>query len=208
MFKDVESATAKQQQLSLLIREESPSGFRPRLLCGLDAAYKEDWGVGVAAVWDLQESSLVEASHAVMGISVDYNPGLLAFREGPLVVAAAEKLRSGPDMFLVDGHGRAHPRRFGLACHVGLALNKPTVGVAKSNLYGWVRKGKIVDPDGTLLGRVLESGRNRAFFVSVGHKVSLADAFDAVRSSLVESYPAPLRTAHLEALRLRRNFQS
>ncbi|HEY5620368.1 MAG TPA: endonuclease V, partial [Candidatus Bathyarchaeia archaeon] len=170
--------------------------------------YKEDWGVGVAAVWDLQESSLVEASHAITGVSVDYMPGLLAFREGPLVVAAAERLRSSPDMFLVEGHGRAHPRRFGLACHVGLALNKPTVGVAKSNLYGGVRKGEIVDPDGTVLGRVLESGRNRPLFVSVGHKVSLADAFDIVRSSLVESYPAPLRTAHLEALRLRRNLQN
>ncbi|HEY4822898.1 MAG TPA: endonuclease V [Candidatus Bathyarchaeia archaeon] len=208
VFKDVESAAAKQQQLSLLVREESPHGFRPRLLCGLDAAYKEDWGVGVAAVWDLQESSLVEVGHAMKLVSVDYMPGLLAFREGPLVVAAVEKLRSSPDMFLVDGHGRAHPRRFGLACHVGLALNKPTVGVAKSNLYGGVRKGEVVDSDGITLGRVLESGRNRPLFVSVGHKVSLADAFDAVRSSLVERYPAPLRTAHQEALRLRRNLQS
>ena len=208
MFKDVESAAAKQRQLSLLVREESPSGFRPRLLCGLDVAYKEDCGVGVAAVWDLQGSSLVEASHAITRVSVDYMPGFLAFREGPLVVAAAEKLRSSPDMFLADGHGRAHPRRFGLACHVGLALNKPTVGVAKSNLYGGVRKGEVVDSDGITLGRVLESGRNRPLFVSVGHKVSLADAFDAVRSSLVERYPAPLRTAHQEALRLRRNLQS
>jgi len=71
------------------------------------------------------------------------------------LVRIAEKLRVRPDVFLIDGQGVAHPRKFGLACHVGLALNRPTIGVAKSRLYGRSHQGKILDPGGEMIGRIL-----------------------------------------------------
>ena len=205
-FTNLESAISRQHKLSSLVEDHSPPRFTPRLLCGLDAAYVEGWGVGVAAVWDLKESFLVEVRDAVGKITVDYMPGLLAFREGLLVVSAAKRLRVRPDVFLVDGHGRAHPRRFGLACHVGLALDRPTVGVAKSNLYGRVQGEKLAGPDVSVLGRVLKAG-GKTLFVSVGHRVSLAYAIRLVGNSLVEGHSAPLRAAHQEAARLRRDLR-
>jgi deoxyribonuclease V len=140
-FKDAGSARARQREFSLRVVDRTPSGFSPRRVCGLDAAYRGGFGVGVAAVWDLEASCMAETRSVVLRVPVDYAPGLLGFREGPLVVAAAKMLRGSADVFLADGHGVAHPDRFGLACHVGLALDKPTVGVAKSILHGHLRDG-------------------------------------------------------------------
>ena len=119
-----------------------------------------------------------------------------------MVVAVAKKLTMEPSVFLVDGHGKAHPRGFGLACHVGLALDAPTVGVAKSSLYGKVRDGEVLDGDGRVLGRVLRSGRS-SFYVSVGHKIGLDEAFDVVQRCIAHGHPAPLRIAHQESVQLR-----
>lgn len=202
-FKDADSARARQRELSLRVVDRTPSGFRPRLVCGLDAAYKGDFGVGVATLWNLEASSVAETCSAVLRIPVDYAPGLLGFREGPLVVAAAKMLRGRVDVFLTDGHGRAHPQRFGLACHVGLALDTPTVGVAKSILHGHVRDGEVIDTDGTVLGLVLLAGGSRRFYVSLGHRISLEDACELVWRLLVDDRIAPLRVAHLESVRLR-----
>jgi len=202
-FKDADSARARQREFSLRVVDSTPSGFSPRRVCGLDAAYRGDFGVGVAAVWDLGASCMAETRSVVLRVPVGYVPGLLGFREGPLVVAAAKMLGGRADVFLTDGHGVAHPDRFGLACHVGLALDKPTVGVAKSILHGRVHDGEVTDRDGTVLGRVFLAGRSRRFYVSLGHRVSLEDAFETVRRLLVDDHIAPLRAAHLESVRLR-----
>lgn len=204
-FGDAASAATAQNRLSLRVLEESPQGFAPRLLCGLDAAYADDIGVGVAAVWDLQNSSTVEVTSERGRVDVDYIPGLLGFREGPLIVAAAHKLRTNPDVFLVDGHGRAHPRRFGLACHVGLALDRPTIGVAKSRLFGVVKDDELRGAKDILLATILKKGRS-LFYVSVGHRIGLEDAFDVVKSCSRAGHVAPLRIAHLAAVELQRGL--
>ncbi len=202
-FRDPESAVAKQRRLSRQVVEKSPEGLRLRFVCGLDAAYKGANGVGVVSVWDLQTLSMVEERYVISRVSVKYVPGFLGFREGPLIFSAAKKVESPVDVFLVDGHGMAHPRRFGLACHVGLALDWPTVGVAKSSLYGRVVDSQTVDKNGAVLGRVFKGEGARVLYVSVGHKIGLDDAFEVVRRSMVAGHPAPLRKAHLEAVRLR-----
>ena len=131
-FTDTESAANLQDRLALLVSEETPHGFHPSLVCGLDASYSNGTGIGVAAVWDLEKSQVVKVeSHEAM-VQVDHVSGFFGFREGPLVLAAAGNLSIVPDVFLVDGHGRSHPRRFGLACHVvwpwqGLPLALQTV---------------------------------------------------------------------------------
>src|SRR4029077_11072802 len=111
-----------------------------------------------AAVWDTANRKIVETVAMVNSAPTKYVSGFLGFREGPLLVRVAEKLRVRPDVFLIDGQGVAHPRKFGLACHVGLALDKTTIGVAKSRLYGRSDQGNILDPEGEMIGRILTAG--------------------------------------------------
>lgn len=199
-FGDRDHATLLQRDLSRrVIRIDDPD-FEPRLLCGIDVAYHEDTAFVVAVVWNVAKSEVVETVTMIDSVSTKYVPGFLGFREGPLLVKVAEKLRARPDVFLLDGQGFAHPRRFGLACHVGLALDKPTIGVAKSRLYGKSDHGKILDPEGEIIGRVVTAD-NRKFYVSVGHRISLETASDLVEKSIVNGHPSPLRQAHLESIR-------
>ncbi len=194
-----------QTRMSRLVVEKSSFRFKPRLFCGLDAAYEGEQAFASAVIWDADGP---KATHRVVfkgQAKVEYLPGLLGFREGPLLVSAARNLDARVDVFLVDGHGLAHPRRFGLACHVGLALNRPTIGVAKSHLYGRLEGGRILDSAGKLLGRVVRARNGSAFYVSVGHRVGLEDAVRLVKSCMVDNHPVPLREAHLEAGRARRD---
>lgn len=105
-----------------------PIGKRPRLVAGADCAFlnSEKHIVACWVVWDLQTKSVRETTHVVRPVRFPYVPGLLSFREAPAIIAAARRIRCEPDVFMVDGHGLAHPRRMGLACHVGLFLDRPT----------------------------------------------------------------------------------
>jgi deoxyribonuclease V len=203
-FKTWEQAASLQEELARSVVERTPSDFRPGQVCGLDAAYLDQRGFASAVLWDSQSRRIVAKAETVQEVGVEYVPGFLGFREGPLIVSAARRLAASTDVFMVDGHGRVHPRRFGLACQVGLALNKPTVGVAKSRFYGRVDGGNIISPDGSLLGKLVETRSGRRFFVSVGNRISLDDAVRLVKSCIVDDHPVPLREAHLEAVRLRR----
>jgi deoxyribonuclease V len=208
-----DQAASLQRDLSTRVKWIDDPDFEPRFLCGMDVSYDGDTAFVAAAFWDAANEKMVETATMVNSVPTRYVPGFLGFREGPLLVRVAEKLRVRPDVFLIDGQGVAHPRKFGLACHVGLALDKPTIGVAKSRLYGrstiGVAKsrlygrsdqGKILDPGGEIIGRILTAG-NRKFYVSVGHRISLETASDLVEKSIVNGHPSPLRQAHLESIR-------
>jgi len=100
---------------------------------------------------------------------------------------------------LVDAHGIAHPRRFGLACYVGLALNRPTIGVAKSLLYGQVEGSRVIDrEDGRILAELVKTPGGKTIYVSVGHKISLEDAVLIVKHCMGSGGPVPIRLAHDE----------
>jgi deoxyribonuclease V len=202
-FVDTYHAVSLQRDLSSRVKRIDDHDFEPRFLCGMDVAYDGDTAFAAAAVWDAANKKMVETATMVNSVLTRYVPGFLGFREGPLSVRVAEKLRVRPDVFLIDGQGVAHPRKFGLACHVGLALDKPTIGVAKSRLYGRSDHGKILDPEGEMIGRILTAG-NRKFYVSVGHRISLQTASDLVEKSIVNGHPAPLRQAHLESIRAKK----
>jgi deoxyribonuclease V len=199
-FVDIDHAASLQRDLSTRVKRIDDSDFEPRFLVGMDVAYNGDTGFVAATVWDAANTKVVETATMVNSVPTRYVPGFLGFREGPLLVRVAEKLRVRPDVFLIDGQGVAHPRKFGLACHVGLALDKPTIGVAKSRLYGRSDQGKILDPGGEMIGRILTAG-NRKFYVSVGHRISLETASGLVEKSIVNGHPLPLRQAHLESIR-------
>src|SRR5260370_12054204 len=199
-FVDTDHAVSLQRDLSTRVKRIDDPNFEPRLLCGMDVSYDGDTAFVAAAVWDAANKRIVETATMVNRVLTRCVPGFLGFREGPLLVRVAEKLRVRPDVLLIDGQGVAHPRKFGLACHVGLALDKPTIGVAKSRLYGRSDHGKILDPEGEMIGRIITTG-NRKFYVSVGHRISLETALDLVEKSIVNGHPSPLRQAHLESIR-------
>ena len=112
-----------------------------RLVAGADLAFATDRDEGIAGVvvWDVVAGEVVEQHVIRLPIDFPYVPGLLSFREAPAILAVLRKLRCKPDAFMFDGQGVAHPRRFGLACHVGVLIDRPSLGCAKSVLVGTSR---------------------------------------------------------------------
>lgn len=199
-----EEAIAIQQRLRERVRQSD--GFDPeriRTIAGVDAAYKE---IGRAAVVLLSypELAVIEEANAVQESVFPYVPGLLSFRELPMVLAALERLRTAPDLIMVDGQGIAHPRRFGIAAHLGVYLDVPTIGCAKSRLTGrYDEPGPAVGDRtplthrGETIGAVVRSKpRSNPLFISVGHRVSLETAVAIVLRCL-RGYrlPEPTRLA-------------
>jgi len=181
-----------------------------RLVAGVDVAYIAEDSVCAVTVLDYETMNLVEKSTSRQKTRFPYIPGFLSFREVPPAVSAIRKLTLRPDVFLVDGHGYAHPRRLGFASHLGLVLDAPTIGVAKSLLCGEVRnrvddKWKPVVHEGEIVGRaVFKSSHAKPIYVSVGHKVSLETAVGIVlHCSKEQRIPEPLRQAHSAAIKER-----
>ncbi len=155
-------------------------------MAGMDLAFSPDGKRSVAAVilWDVESQKVVEERLAVRAVRFPYVPGLLSFRETPTILAALRKLQQTPDALVCDGHGFAHPRRFGLACHVGLLVGLPTVGCAKSRLVGHhedplARRGatSALFHDDERIGSVLRTRDGvKPVYVSIGHRIDLRSA--------------------------------
>lgn len=161
-----------------------------KTVAGIDLGYNVDTNRSRAVVVVLKfpELELIESAEAIMPIQFPYVPGLLSFRETPVAIKALEKLETAPDLILCDGQGIAHPRRFGVACHIGLIADVPSIGVAKSLLVG--KYGSLGEERGStapLIHRNEEVGvvlrtKNKVqpLYVSVGHRISLETAIDYV----------------------------
>jgi deoxyribonuclease V len=184
-------------------------------VAGVDAAYsKTDRAIyGAAVVLSLPDLALVEAAGASGPVTFPYIPGLLTFREAPILLAALQQLRHLPDVILVDGQGIAHPRGLGLAAHLGLLAGRPTIGCAKSRLVGEygelkLEKGSVcpLTWEGKKVGWVLRSSRGcRPLFISSGHLITLEESLEITRQCLGKyRLPLPLREAHILSNRLRR----
>jgi deoxyribonuclease V len=177
------------------------------LVAGMDVAFSKDGADCIAGVvvWDVTGRVVVEQQVARRRVTFPYVPGLLTFREAPAVLAALRKLRCTPDAFMLDGQGFAHPRRFGLACHVGVILDRPTLGCGKSRLCGVhdepaPAKGSTAPlrDEGEVIGHVLRTRDGvRCVYVSVGHRITLDDAVALVlRCCGGFRLPEPTRLAH------------
>ncbi|MEM3079584.1 MAG: endonuclease V [Thermoproteota archaeon] len=193
----VEKAFYAQQRMSKLVSVKTPHGLNVERVAGVDVGYgdAEERGVVASAVLDLNDMKILETVRLKVEVKVPYIPGLLGFREAPLMVKALSSLKSSFDVALIDGHGVAHPRRFGLACHVGVLLDKPSVGVAKSHLHGDICEGEVFDECGHRIGRVMDLGKHKVY-VSVGHKISLDDAVQVVHRCVIDGVVKPLKEAH------------
>jgi len=182
----------------------------PCFIAGADISAKRARGEATGAVVVLRypELRLVETRVVTCELDFPYIPGLLSFREAPLVLSVCEKLSITPDILLVDGQGIAHPRRFGLASHLGLLLNLPTIGCAKSLLCGTHKPpgdepgsyAEVIDK-GEIIGAALRTKMGvKPIYVSIGHKVDLQTAICWVMNCC-RGYrlPEPTRLAHLAA---------
>ncbi|MHC4618443.1 MAG: deoxyribonuclease V [Planctomycetota bacterium] len=185
----------------------APLKKRPRLVGGLDCAFSSDGTriVAAAVVMKPADFELIETTTASRKVTFPYIPGLLSFREAPVCIAAVQKLRNTPDVFIIDGQGIAHPRRLGLAAHLGLFFNKPTVGCAKSRLTGDfeeppVEKGayRLLKDGSEVIGAVVRTrSKVRPVYVSVGNKCRLKDAVEVVLACTTKyRLPEPTRLAH------------
>lgn len=182
----------------------------PRLVAGVDISAPDRAGMakGAVVVLSLPDLALVESSVVEQGLSLPYIPGLLSFREMPLLLAACERLTLTPDLFIADAQGIAHPRRLGLASHLGLLLDVPAIGCAKSILCG--SHGSLGEEPGSyaslldngeVIGAALRTKRGvKPVYVSIGHKVDLEAAIHWVLACC-RGYrlPEPTRLAHLAA---------
>jgi deoxyribonuclease V len=205
-------ARALQERLAGLVREDNVAGAM-ELIAGADAAYDPDGRHVHAAValWEVTSSDVVETATATLATRFPYVPGFLAWRELPAVLAAFAKLGRRPHLVLVDGHGRAHPRRCGLACLVGLALDLPTAGCAKGILVGGFSglaaargaQAPLADR-GEVIGMALRTRASvRPVYVSVGHRITLTEACAWVLAASRLRIPEPLRIAHTTVTSLR-----
>ncbi len=208
-------AEARQIQLKLKRRLRVGGGPRNvRLVAGADCAFSADGrtvfaGLAVVALPGLEP---VATAWAAGRVTFPYVPGYLSFREGPVFLRAARRLRVRPDLWLFDGQGIAHPRGFGLAAHLGVLLDSPSVGSAKSRLVG---EHKMPGPrrgdwapllfGGKRVGAVVRTRDHvRPLYVSVGHRVSLATAIRWVLACCAHRVPEPIRLAEQLVNRLKR----
>ena len=211
------AAMRLQEKLRDLVSLEDD--FAPiRHVAGADLAFDPatDWAVAGVIVYRFPEMEEVERRSAERKLRFPYVPGLLSFRESPVLLAAFARLKTEPDLILIDGHGRAHPRLFGIACHIGVLFDKPVIGCAKSLLVGeYQEPGRARGAStplvfkGERVGMVLRTRDNvKPIYVTQGHRVSLKSAIELV-SQCLDGFriPKPTREADHYVRRLRQAFQ-
>ncbi|WP_376693832.1 deoxyribonuclease V [Wenzhouxiangella sp. EGI_FJ10409] len=203
---DARALVQRQRSLARRVIDRDDLRLPPRLVAGVDAAFPDRGRSTRAAVVVMRYPQLevIETVTHERPTALPYIPGLLSFRELPAIFGALEQLSHSPDLVLCDGQGRAHPRRFGIACHLGVTTGLATIGVGKSRLCGQHEdpgsdKGSVVDlVDGDkVIGRVLRSrDRVRPLYISVGHRVSLDTAVELVLACTPRyRLPEPIRHA-------------
>lgn len=182
-----------------------------RYIGGVDTSSLGEKIVGIITILVFKTLELVEISTALSEVNFPYIPGFLSFREGPVILKAWEKLKIKPDLLIFDGQGIAHPRRLGIASHVGYVLDVPSIGCAKNILVGFYkepdkRKGSFeyIYHRGEIIGAAVRTKNNvKPVFVSLGHKISLNTSIDIVlKTSTKYRIPEPVRLAHIYSKRM------
>jgi deoxyribonuclease V len=202
-----QEATALQKELaSKIIRQ--PQFESIKTVAGIDMSVRDDHARAAVVVLRYPQLDTLDYATAEATIDFPYIPGLLSFREGPPVLAALDKIKIQPDLLIFDGQGLAHPRRLGIACHIGLLVDLPAIGCAKSRLIGryeepGVERGSysLLTDRGETIGAVVRTrDRVKPVFVSIGHRVDLVTSIEYVLNTAAGyRLPEPTRRAHLIA---------
>ena len=198
-------AIAVQHQLAPYVQEVPLNGARLRTIAGLDVSVREDRVRAAIVVLRIDDFAVVDQAIWEGPVAFPYVPGLLSFREIPAILPALDRLQALPDVVMLDAQGRAHPRRFGLACHLGVLLDRPALGVAKTILVGRYQdlgesKGSTADlvHRGEVVGQAVRTREGvKPVFVSVGHRCTLDEAVAlTMRGAMKYKLPEPTRLAH------------
>lgn len=190
------AALQKKLAKKVILRDMFPKKIK--LIGGADEAFFEDKIISAIVICDAR-MRVVEKVHAILRVSFPYIPTFLSFREGPAILKAFAKLKHKPDILLINGCGRNHPRFCGLASHVGVLLNIPTIGVTQNLLCGEVKRGKI------FFERKNVGYKYRKVFIAPGNKVSTRSALRiAKRCMRAHKLPEPLALAHIYAGEIKR----
>ena len=201
-----DAAIALQKQMAGELIYDRPLDFsKLKLVAGVDVSVKENVSQAAVVVVSFPDFKPVETVLAHQPTPFPYIPGLLTFREGPVLEEAFQNLQNEPDVFIFDGMGRAHPRRMGIAAHMGLWLQKPTVGCGKSLLIG-VHKplgeergsAEVLVHQGEVIGKVLRTRTGvKPVYISPGHLIDLDSSIELImRCTPKYRLPEPIRMAH------------
>ncbi|OAA30833.1 endonuclease V [Kosmotoga arenicorallina S304] len=214
---DSREAIMLQKQLKSQLILDLPKAFELRTVAGVDVSFPEP-GMGLCVIIVLSATTLeiIELAHHFMKVEFPYISGLLSFREGPIFLETHAKINSQPDLYFFDGQGTAHPRGLGLASHMGLLLGKPSVGIAKSHLFGsyenpGLDKGQwspIKDHTGNIIGAVLRTRTGKKpVFVSPGHLIDIKHSIElTLKFTTKYRIPEPTRLAHIWTQKLKRTI--
>lgn len=177
-----------------------------KLVAGVDVAFQKTRAIGVLVVLNYPEFKPIETVRKVGRIFFPYIPGLLTFREGPVLEKCFDALKNKPDVIIFDGQGIAHPRNMGLATHLGILLDRPTIGCAKNHLFGdytepgWKRGSfsYLLDKQGSRIGVVLRTrDKIKPVYISPGHRIDISSSMEVVLQCTGKyRIPEPIRLAH------------
>ncbi len=208
MISKLESQAIKlQRKLSKKVISKNSHSKEIRTVCGVDVSYQENLAFCSAIILDIENLNIVESIRISKKVSHPYIPGVFMLRESDPILNVLNKLKTDFDLLLIDGHGRLHPRFCGLACYIGIKINKPTIGVAKKLLCGNVKSNSKIEYDGKILGFELKNKKKR-IYVSIGHKISLNSAVSFVKRLILQDkwYPEPLRLADSDSKIFRKQY--
>lgn len=215
------SSILKLIRVQELLRERSRSEKYIRIetvhtIAGADVSYDADKGCAAVVVMSYPENSFIDSSCIVRRVNFPYIPGFFAFREVPPLLSAVRSLRVMPDVVMANGHGYAHPRRFGLATHLGVLLDIPTIGIARRLLTGTISRmpkhvgstAPVIDNDEIIGTAIGTAHKGRPLIVSAGYGVDLRTAVRLVMDTTGSGYtlPEPLRQADNLSRKLRAGY--
>lgn len=199
-----EEALALQKKLASQVVQKRQLG-PVATVAGIDVGFRDDVGQAAVVVLSYPNLEVIDYTVARRPVTFPYIPGLLSFREGPVILDALAKLTTNPDLLIFDGQGRAHPRRLGLASHIGLLVDLPAIGCAKSRLCGQHKEpglergnyAPLLDRGETIGAVVRTRSRVKPVFVSIGHRVDLPTSIEYTLTCC-RGYrlPEPTRWAH------------
>lgn len=180
-----------------------------RYVAGCDQQVMGENILSGIVVLDLETMQIIEKKYGIAKAPINYIPGFLSYRESPAIVEAFIKLKQKPDVVMVDGNGIIHPRRMGIAAHIGIILDMPSIGVSKTLLLGQNMEGKIV-VDGEVRGMEIKTKEHAGMiYVSPGHRISVKTAEKIVQKCLTDQHklPEPLHEAHKYSKKIKRMLE-
>ncbi|MBI2653689.1 endonuclease V [Candidatus Woesearchaeota archaeon] len=202
----VDFSKLKEEQLKLAKKVTISDSFgKPELIGGVDCSFNQDDVIAAIVVCSYKTMEVKEKVFAVVKAKVPYVQGFLAYREGPAISEAYSKLENKPDILIVDGNGILHPRRCGLASHIGVLLEQATIGIAKQLLIGEVKEKIVYIDKEARAEAVVTREHSKPVYVSPGHKTSLKTSVEIVKNCMrfPHKLPEPLHLAHRYANEVR-----